>query len=63
MAKAKKVDVVKTFSEISEQMTQGSEDVAKCQTGNRAAGTRVRKMAQDIKNLCTQLRKEVLALR
>ena len=39
------------------------EDIRKAEGGNKAAGTRVRKQMQDIKNTAQDLRKKVLELR
>jgi hypothetical protein len=36
------------------------EDLAKAQGGNKAAGTRVRKAMQDIKNCAQDIRKKIL---
>ena len=40
-----------------------SEDVAKAQGGNKAAGTRVRKAMQDVKNAAQEVRKKILEVR
>jgi hypothetical protein len=37
--------------------------MAKCEGGNKAAGTRVRKAMQDIKSAAQDVRKDVLNLR
>jgi len=39
------------------------EDVAKAEGGNKAAGTRVRKSMQDIKNAAQAVRKKILEVR
>ncbi|MCH2132416.1 MAG: hypothetical protein MK116_01575 [Phycisphaerales bacterium] len=39
------------------------DDVDKTRGGNKAAGTRVRKAMQDIKNIAQDVRKEVLEVR
>lgn len=39
------------------------DDMSKAQGGNKAAGTRVRKAMQDIKNMAQNIRKKVLGLR
>ncbi|MFQ5423628.1 MAG: histone H1 [Phycisphaerae bacterium] len=39
------------------------EDVAKAEGGNRAAGTRVRKAMQEIKNAAQTVRKKILEVR
>ena len=38
-------------------------DINKAQGGNKAAGTRVRKAMQEIKNTAQEVRKRVLAIR
>lgn len=40
-----------------------AEDVAKAEGGNKAAGTRVRKAMQDIKNAAQEVRKKILEVR
>lgn len=40
-----------------------SEDVFKAVGGNKAAGTRVRKAMQDIKNAAQDIRKKILEIR
>jgi len=40
-----------------------AEDVYKAMGGNKAAGTRVRKAMQDIKNCAQEVRKRVLEIR
>lgn len=40
-----------------------ADDVAKAQGGNKAAGTRVRKAMQDIKNAAQTVRKKILEVR
>lgn len=39
------------------------EDIAKAEGGNKAAGTRVRKVMQDIKNTAQEIRKKILGTR
>lgn len=39
------------------------DDVLKAEGGNKAAGTRVRKAMQEIKNVAQEVRKKVLTLR
>lgn len=48
-----------TFTAIKTAMENMEEDVSKFDGGTQAAGTRVRKGAQEIRKLCQQLRKEV----
>ncbi len=56
-----------TLSESYEQLRQlineGEDDVKKCEGGNKAAGTRVRKRLQDVKNHSQEMRKLVLEQR
>ena len=40
-----------------------ADDVAKAQGGNKAAGTRIRKAMQDIKNAAQEVRKKILEVR
>ncbi len=40
-----------------------ADDVAKAEGGNKAAGTRVRKAMQDIKNAAQTVRKKILEVR
>ena len=40
-----------------------ADDVAKAEGGNKAAGTRVRKSMQDIKNAAQNVRKKILEVR
>ena len=40
-----------------------ADDVAKAEGGNKAAGTRVRKAMQDIKNAAQSVRKKILEVR
>ena len=52
---------METLNKIKEITENLSIDTTKFfDTGNKSAGTRARKAAQQIKNLCTELRKEIL---
>ena len=52
---------METLNKIKEITENLSVDTTKFfDTGNKSAGTRARKAAQQIKNLCTELRKEIL---
>lgn len=52
---------METLNKIKEQVEQLSMDSAKFfDNGNKSAGIRARKTAQDVKNLCQELRKEIL---
>ncbi len=48
------------FETLKKLVTESEEDVAKAQSGNRAAGTRVRKKMQDIKSAAQEVRKKIL---
>lgn len=50
--------------ELLKKLVEGvAEDVAKAEGGNKAAGTRVRKAMQDIKNAAQTVRKKILEVR
>jgi len=51
------------FEELKRLVQEAEEDVAKAEGGNKAAGTRVRKSMQDIKDAAQVVRKKVLELR
>ena len=44
-------------------IAEAEEDIQKAEGGNKAAGTRVRKTMQDIKNAAQDVRKKILELR
>jgi len=50
----------KIFDSIKQTIADIEADVQKFDAGNNAAGGRVRKAMQDLKNLAQDLRKEVL---
>ena len=50
----------KIFEAIKEKVTEAEGDVAKFVAGNSAAGSRVRKAMQELKDLAQAVRKEVL---
>jgi len=50
--------------ELLKKLVEGiADDVAKAEGGNKAAGTRVRKAMQDIKNAAQTVRKKILEVR
>ncbi|WP_428389971.1 histone H1 [Mucisphaera sp.] len=49
-----------TYQRLKELIESIEDDVRKAAGGNKAAGTRVRKSLQDVKNTAQDLRKEVL---
>jgi len=51
------------FERIKQLVAEVEDDVVKCETGNKAAGTRVRKQMQDIKKACQDVRQAVLQKR
>lgn len=51
------------FERLKQLVAEVDEDVKKAEGGNKAAGTRVRKYMQDIKNQAQEVRKKVLEVR
>ena len=51
------------YEKLKRLVESVSEDVAKAQGGNKAAGTRVRKAMQDVKNAAQEVRKKILEVR
>jgi hypothetical protein len=51
------------YQQLKAMVLQVEEDLAKATGGNRAAGTRVRKAMQDIKNMAQEIRKRILEVR
>lgn len=51
------------YDKLKALVDEISEDVYKAAGGNKAAGTRVRKAMQDIKNTAQEVRKRVLEIR
>jgi len=51
------------FDNLVAKVEETREDVQKAEDGNKAATSRVRKAMQEIKNLCQDIRKEMLELR
>jgi len=54
---------MQSYETLKNLIEATADDVAKCAGGNKAAGTRVRKAMQDIKNAAQDVRKEVLTMR
>ena len=52
-------EVTKMYNQMLVILEKGIEDLEKFNDGNKAAGTRVRKNMQDVKNLAQQVRLEV----
>jgi len=54
---------VEEYETLKRLIAEVEEDIRKAEGGNKAAGTRVRKQMQDIKNTAQEVRKKVLDLR
>jgi len=54
---------VQEYETLKQLVNEVADDLAKAQGGNKAAGTRVRKQMQEIKNLAQDIRKKVLEFR
>ena len=50
----------KVFETIKQKVAEIESDVQKFYSGNNAAGARIRKAMQELKNMATELRKDVL---
>ena len=51
------------YEELKQLIETAADDVAKAEGGNKAAGTRVRKAMQDIKNAAQKVRTKILEVR
>jgi len=51
------------YEQLKTQVTAIEDDIRKASGGNKAAGTRIRKSMQDIKNTAQEIRKSVLETR
>lgn len=51
------------YLKLKQLVGEVEEDIRKAVGGNKAAGTRVRKAMQDIKNLAQDVRKRILDMR
>jgi histone H1-like protein Hc1 len=54
---------VQAYEQLKQLVADVEEDIRKAEGGNKAAGTRVRKSMQDVKNIAQEIRKQVLELR
>jgi hypothetical protein len=54
---------MEAFDRLKALVAQVEEDMAKAEQGNKAAGTRVRKMMQDIKGAAQEVRLKILETR
>jgi hypothetical protein len=51
------------YEKLKRLIEQAEDDVAKAEGGNKAAGTRVRKIMQEVKESAQTLRKKILEVR
>lgn len=51
------------YEKLKKLVEEAADDVYKAMGGNKAAGTRVRKLMQDIRNTAQDVRKKVLDIR
>lgn len=51
------------YVQLKKLVDEIADDIAKAEGGNKAAGTRVRKAMQDIKNTAQNIRQKVLTIR
>jgi hypothetical protein len=51
------------YQKLKQLVDEVADDIYKAVGGNKAAGTRVRKIMQDIKNTAQDVRKKILELR
>ncbi len=51
------------YENLKQLVEAAADDVAKAEGGNKAAGTRVRKIMQDVKNSAQDVRKKILEVR
>jgi len=54
---------MEAYEILKRLVESAAEDVAKAEGGNKAAGTRVRKIMQDVKNAAQDVRKKILEVR
>jgi len=51
------------YEKLKQLVEMAADDIAKAEGGNKAAGTRVRKIMQDIKAAAQEVRKKILEVR
>lgn len=54
---------MESFDQMKKLMLEAEADLQKAEGGNKAAGTRVRGLMQDIKNKAQEVREKILELR
>ncbi|QDU33790.1 Histone H1-like protein Hc1 [Poriferisphaera corsica] len=52
--------MLETYEQLKNLVASVEDDIRKAAGGNKAAGTRVRKQMQDVKNMAQELRKKIL---
>ncbi len=55
--------IMEAYAHLKELVEAAADDVAKASGGNKAAGTRVRKSMQEIKEAAQSVRKKILEVR
>ena len=55
--------MLETYEQLKAAVAAVEDDIRKAAGGNKAAGTRVRKQMQDVKNIAQELRKKILEVR
>jgi hypothetical protein len=55
--------MMEAFETLKKKVAEAEEDLKKAEGGNKAAGTRVRSLMQDIKNSAQEVREKILELR
>jgi len=54
---------MESFDQMKKLMLEAEADLQKAEGGNKAAGTRVRGLMQDIKNMAQEVREKILDMR
>jgi len=54
---------MESYEQLKKLVESAADDVQKAEGGNKAAGTRVRKTMQDVKNAAQEVRKQILEIR
>ncbi|MCA9295613.1 MAG: hypothetical protein KC983_03830 [Phycisphaerales bacterium] len=54
---------MEAYDRLVKLVESATDDVAKAEGGNKAAGTRVRKIMQDVKAAAQDVRKDILEIR
>ena len=54
---------MEAYDKLKQLVTSAEEDLKKAKGGNRAAGTRVRQIMQDVKSAAQDIREGILAMR